>query len=169
MNEKTLHQIISDYRDEFADPNNKIPDPDRSYEVDEYMKLLKRLLKWLKPYSDSEVRKMFDKYIQDGGIYFPTVAGQLLKYKPVKENQEGPYIPNYEETLEITKRLERERIEREEAEKNMTDEERERRDEIRERQKAQLAEIFRKHSTPSGRRKVRFDFSDSESDDNTDV
>ena len=165
MNEKVLHQIISDYRDEFADPNNKVPDPDRKAEVEEYMKLLRRLLKWLSEYSDSEVRGMFDRYIQDGGVYVPTAAGQLLKYKPVKEAKEGPYIPTYEETLEINKRLEAEEAERNQIEKNMTAEMREQ----RERERREIYEKYKAIRDQQSKTKrfgrITFDFSDSESDD----
>lgn len=166
MDEKQLHEIIEEYREEFADPNRNVPNPKYAAEQQEYVELLKRFVKRLGKYSPADVRKMFDAYIEDGGIYFPMVVGHLLKHKPKPQDVDtGPYIPTYEETLEQTRRIEAEEERKREAEKNMTPEAREEHDREFKKRYEEYKALQRERGTSKRFGNVRIDLSDTESDD----
>lgn len=119
--------------------------------------MVERYCELLAPFDAKQIRDMFIKYVQAGGIYFPK-AGDLAKHKPKEEVRDGPYIPNYEETQEM---IARQRVAEEERRKRMEDpKEREKIERAKDELRKEMEKIQRERGRAKESRKVRFDFDD---------
>lgn len=127
----------------------------------DYIKMVERYCELLAPFDAQQVRAMFVAYIRSGGTFFPRV-GDLTKHQPKKEEREGHYVPNYEESLEVLKRIEEERLQREEEEKNLSPEMREERERIKRESYERIRKICERRGLYGGRGKISIDFDDSE-------
>lgn len=153
---RDLSEIFQEFKGDFS--RNPLPDPNESDEKrDEYKRMVERYCELLAPFDAKQIRQMFIKYIQAGGIYFPKV-GDLAKHKPKEEVRDGPYIPTYEETQEF---IARQRAEAEEYRRRLEDpKEREKIERAKEGLRQEMEKIQRERGHAKESRKVRFDFDD---------
>ena len=160
MEKSEVSELITEYRFDFVD-QSKHPSLDDE-DVSEYKELVERFHRRLSRYSVVDVRKMFESYIEAGNVFFPKVPAELLRFKPATIEDEQN-IPDLIQTKAYIDEMRRQKAE---IEKRLSDPKaREKYERAKREAQEKFETICREQNLANRKRKISFDFDDSEPDD----